>query len=107
MNIVLNTAGYIPADILVVDVILQPNVFKNRLAELTGRVTGDTKNFYGSFFEEANSIAKSNLIEKIKAGGFDGVCDVRVNTFFQDIRGDVFIGTTIQATALKKEGSND
>lgn len=103
MNIVLDTTGYVPVDILVVDVILQPNVFKNRLAELKGRMTGDTKDFYGSFFKEAKELAKVSLDEEIKSGGFAGVCDVRVNTFFQDVRGDVFIGATIQAIALKKE----
>ena len=103
MNIVLNTTGYRPVDILMVDVILQPNVFKNRLAELKGRMVGDTKDFYGSFFKEANELAKVKLAEEMKANEVDAVCDVRANTFFQDIRGDVFIGATIQAIALKKE----
>lgn len=98
-----DSSKYKVAEVLTVDVILQPNVFKSRFEELKGRITSGTKDFYGSLFEEANTEAFKKLEEKSKELGCDALCNVIVKPFFEDIRGDVFVGSVIQAYGLKKE----
>lgn len=105
VNIILDTTGYTPIDILVADALIQPNFFKSRFEELKGRLTSSTKDFYESFFDEAIDKAKATLAKKVEDGGFDGVMsNIRVSTSLNDVRGDVFVSVTIQAIALKKMG---
>ncbi|WP_457749120.1 hypothetical protein [Sulfurimonas sp.] len=103
MNIVLNTAGYKASRLVVADAILQPSFFKSRLKELTGRVSGETKDFYSTLFEEAEKKAQEKLAEKIEEGRFDGVANLKVSPFIQEIRGDVFVGAVAQGLGLIKE----
>ena len=109
MKIILSTdeklKGYEPIDIVVVDAILQPNIFKSRFEELKGRLTGNTKDFYGSLHDEAIAQAKLNLAQKYEDLKADGVTGILVTTSIDDIRGDVFIGAAIQAILLKNIGA--
>ena len=102
----MDTTGYEVSKLVVVDVILQPSFFKSRLKELGGRLTGDTKDYYGALFGEAVEKAQEAFAKELESGRLDGVTQLQINPFIQEIRGDVFVGAVAQGLGLIKKGED-
>ena len=103
MNIVTNADGYEVVDIAVVDSMTLLNTFRDKIySMIKTEITGDAKNYYASFLEDAVNKAKEELEKKAKELGGDALFDVRVDSFIKDVKGDILIGAVAQCLVLKK-----
>jgi len=104
VKVVTNTDGYQVIGNVAVNKLAQPNLVKLsvKIKELFGRLNGTTREMYQGHIDDANQKADEAFDKQLKDMGADAVTQIRTNTQMSEIRGDVYILSTIEAVALKE-----
>ena len=108
VKILTETKGYEPICKVVVNDLYQPKLstLSVKLKELFGRLNGSTKNMYIEYIHVAQQRADMAFDAELKNVGAEAAFNIHTESKIQEIRGDVYILTTIQCIAMKKQGEN-
>ncbi len=108
VKILTESKGYEPICRIVVNDLYQPklNTFSVKVKELFGRLNGSTKDMYIEYIRRGHQRADIAFDAELKTVGAEAVIDIHSESKIQEIRGDVYILSTIQCIAMKKQGEN-